>query len=80
MFELRLIQLQELGMILPQQKCCFMIEDAGATLTDVVPDRIEEHDEFAEFIRKNRIDINMMRVSFISVDSTTNELEIWLDL
>lgn len=81
MFNLRLFQLQELGLVLPHEKCCFMIEDAGAALTDDgVPDRTEVHDEFGAFIIKNPSNINAMRVSFISVDSTTKELEIWLDL
>ena len=58
-----------------------MIENAGASLTDDGnPDRTEEHDKFGAFIMKNSFNINMMHVSFISVNSATNELEIWLDL
>lgn len=79
MFNLRLFQLQELGMILPHEKCCFMIEQCGATSTDDgVPDRIEIRMTFEEFNAKE-LALKNMKVSFISVDTTTKELEIWLD-
>lgn len=79
MFNLRLFQLQELGLVLPHEKCCFMVEQLGATSTDGnAPDRIEIRTTFEEFYVKEVPLINM-RVSFISVDTITKELEIWLD-
>lgn len=82
MFNLRLFQLQELGLILPNENCCFMIEQLGATSTDgdLVPDRIEVHETFSNFMTiESDSTVKGMKVSFISVDTSTKELEIWLD-
>lgn len=77
MFNLRLFQLQELGLILPHEKCCFMVEQLVVT-NDNVPDRIKIRVSFEEFLVKEAA-LKNMRVSFISVDTITKELEIWLD-